>query len=404
MGSGLVEPTPASILTLQHPPAGMAAPPGYGADSERPLRVLMVTPRFFPLTGGVESHVYEVSRRLAALGAQVTVLTTDRSGQLPTHEDQNGVHVVRVRAWPAQTDYYFAPDLLRHISPGQWDIVHLQSYHTLVAPLALVGALRAKLPYVVTFHGGGHSQRLRHMLRRQQRAWLRPLLARADRLVAVAPFEIALFAAELRLPADRFALIPNGADLPRPGRPALAAEKGTLIASVGRLERYKGHQHILAALPAILKQIPDARLWIAGEGPFEPALRALAHRLGVADRVEIRAVPPDQRGRMADELSQAAIVVLLSEYETHPIAALEALSLGRPLLVADAAGLGDLARKGWAKAVPVGSSPEDVAAAVVAQLRHPLLPKSIELPSWDQCAAGLLDVYQSVAAQRQCAS
>ena len=400
----LAEAASTDVLASQPQRAGMAAAPGYGPGSERPLRVLMVTPRFFPLTGGVESHVYEVSRRIAALGAQVTVLTTDRSGRLPTNEYKDGVEVMRVRAWPAQTDFYFAPGLLGHIQPDRWDIVHLQSYHTLVAPLALAGALRAKLPYVVTFHGGGHSQRLRHGLRRQQRTMLRPLLARADRLVAVAPFEIDLFAAELRLPAERFALIPNGADLPRPSRPTLRAPDGTLIASVGRLERYKGHQHILAALPAILKQVPDARLWIAGEGPYEPALRALAHRLGVADRVEIRAVPPDQRGQMADELSQAAIVVLLSEYETHPIAALEALALGRPLLVADAAGLGDLARKGWAKAVPVGSSPDHVAAAVVGQLRHPLRPNSIELPSWDQCAAGLLDLYQTVVAERQCES
>src|SRR5689334_8730987 len=84
-------------------------------SGERPLRVLMVTPRYFPLTGGVESHVYEVSRRMAALGTAVTILTTDRTGRLPAQEIHDGVEVRRVRAWPAQADYYFAPDLLRHI-------------------------------------------------------------------------------------------------------------------------------------------------------------------------------------------------------------------------------------------------------------------------------------------------
>ena len=44
---------------------------------------------------------------------------------------------------------------------------------------------------------------------------------------------------------------------------------------------------------------------------------------------------------MAEELSQAALVVLLSEYETHPIAVLEAVALGRPALVAATSGLSE---------------------------------------------------------------
>jgi glycosyltransferase involved in cell wall biosynthesis len=384
--------------------AGLAVWPRPTTVGGQPLRLLMVTPRFFPLSGGVESHVYEVSRRLAALGAQVTVLTTDREANLPEEETLEGVRILRVRAWPARRDYYFAPGLLRHIRSGEWDIVHLQSYHTLVAPIALWGAFWARLPYVVTFHGGGHSQRLRQQMRRQQRALLRPLLTRADRLVAVAPFEIDLYGAELRLPTDRFVLVPNGSDLPPVAGPAPSAPAGTLIASVGRLERYKGHQHIIAAMPAILEQVPDARLWIAGEGSYEAELRKLALLLGVADRVEFRSVPPSERSRLASELSQAALVVLLSEYETHSIAALEALALGKPLLVADAIGLGDLARKGWARAVPPNSPPDVVASAVIDQLRQPQVAAEIDLPTWDQCAAGLLDVYEGVLKVRACVS
>src|SRR5438270_459571 len=82
--------------------------------------------------------------------------------------------------------------------------------------------------------------------------------------VAVAAFEIDHYAGRLRLPRERFVLIPNGADLPKgvPRRPREPLEP-PLIASVGRLERYKGHQHVVAALPRILEQRPDARLWIA---------------------------------------------------------------------------------------------------------------------------------------------
>ncbi len=362
------------------------------------MRLLIVTPRFFPYTGGVESHVYEVSRRLAALGTHVTVLTTDATGHLPACEQREGVEIRRVRAWPAQRDYYFAPGLLRHIQPGHWDLIHVQSYHTFVAPLAMAAARRAHLPYVVTFHGGGHSSRVRNALRRTQIALLRPLLLRAVRLVAVAPFEADRFSAELNLPKARFVVIPNGAELPpaRPNTPLPSSQPDVLIASVGRLERYKGHHRLVAALPDILRQVPNARVWIAGVGPYEDALRRLAQRLGVADRVEFRTIPAADRQAMADELSRAALVVLLSEFETHPIAALEALALGRPLLVAASPGLQELAARGWARSVPLTSSAQAVAAAVVQQVRQPLVPAGVVLPSWDQCAADLLDLYRQV--------
>jgi glycosyltransferase involved in cell wall biosynthesis len=376
--------------------------PAVGQAAQRP-RLLMVTPRFFPLTGGVESHVYEVSRRLARSGLAVTVLTTDTTGQLPARDSTQGVEIIRVPAWPARRDYYFAPALARVIRNGPWDLVHLQSYHTLVAPLAMAAARSARLPYVLTFHGGGHSSRLRHALRSAQRAGLRPLISGAARLIALAQFEVEQYSRELRLPASRFVVIPNGADLPRPPEGGPPPVPGR-IASVGRLERYKGHQRILAALPAILEQEPEARLWIAGQGPYEPELRRLAARLGVADRVEIRAIPPDQRAAMAAELSRTALVVLLSEFETHPIAALEALALGRPLLVADTTGLGELARRGWARAIPLDSPPRQVAEAVVAQLRQPLLPAGVVWRSWDDCADDLVDVYHSIMGDPLCAS
>ncbi len=359
-------------------------------------RVLMVTPRYYPLSGGVEHHVRQVAERLARLGIEVSVLTTDPSGRLRRRELLDGVTVRRVRAWPSNRDYYFAPSIYTSIRRGDWDIVHCQSYHTLVAPLAMAAAVRAGLPYVVTFHGGGSSSRLRHAARGQQLRLLRPLLARADKLVAVAGFEVDLYGKLLGVPRDRFAVIPNGADVTAVPHPDAPPPSGSLIISIGRLERYKGHQRILAAFPAVLARRPDARLWIMGEGRYEGALRKQAQDLRVADRVEIRAIPPGNRQAMADALSGAALVTLLSEYETHPIAVLEALALGRSVLVADTSGLHELAMKGLVRAIPLVSTPRQVAAAVLAQLEQPLQPKDVVLPTWDSCTHELLALYDRV--------
>jgi glycosyltransferase involved in cell wall biosynthesis len=359
------------------------------------IRILLVTPRFFPVTGGVEAHVAQVSRRYAERGAAVTVLTADPGGKYAPEDTVNGVSVCRVRAWPSDRDYYFAPGIAQVITTGGWDIVHLQSYHTLVAPIAMLAALQARIPYVVTFHGGGHSSPLRTMLRRPQLALLRPLLARAARLIATATFEIDHFGRILRLPPARFVLIPNGGDLPQT---AEVAVDPSLIIAVGRVEQYKGHQHLIAALPYVLAERPDVRVRIVGSGPYEGELRALALRLGVADRVTIAGVPLNERGAMAELVQRAALMTLLSDYETHPMAALESIALRRPVLVANNSGLRELAERGLARAVSNPRKPRETAAAILRQLRDPLIPTGIVLPTWDACTNALLELYHEIIA------
>lgn len=365
-------------------------------------RILFVTPRYFPTVGGVQTHVYQVSRRLAKVGIDVTVLTTNPGYRLAAEEVVEGIRIRRVPAWPVNGDFYFAPQIYPIIRNGSWDLIHVQSYHTLVAPLAMWAAWRSSMPYVTTFHGGGHSSQWRNSIRGMQQLMLRPFLARADKLVAISDFEIPLLSRRLRLPENQFTLIPNGADLPNLnlGEGESVPVENGLIVSIGRLEQYKGHQRAIAALPKILEQRPDAHLWIAGKGPYESKLWELAHQIGVADRVDIHAIPASDRQRMARELSKAALVVLFSEFETHPIAVLEAVSLGRPVLVTDTSGLSELAQKGLGRAIPLKSTPSQIAEAIVDQLQQPQKQIQINLPTWDECAEGLLSLYSNIVARR----
>jgi glycosyltransferase involved in cell wall biosynthesis len=353
--------------------------------------------------GGIETHTYEVGRRLARSGVDVTVLTTDPGGRLPETQEIEGVRIKRVRAWPSQKDYYFAPAVGGVITEGQWDLIHCQGCHTFVPPIAMLAANRARIPYVVTFHTGGHSSRIRNALRGVQWTFVGPLLARAQRWIGVSQYEVDFFRKRLHLPLERCTVIPNGSDLPQLSAPVVV-EPG-LIVSVGRLERYKGHQRVIAALPKVREQCSQAHLLILGSGPYAPELRRLATQLGMSEHVEIRSIPPSDRQSMAQTLAQASLVVLLSEAESHPVAVMEALLLGRPVLVADTSGLRELAQRQLVRAIPLKSNPTEVAAAILDELRRPLSRADIQLPTWDDCAAELLTLYQSVITREAlCAS
>ncbi len=365
------------------------------------LRILQVTARVFPYLGGIETHVWEVSRRLAAGGADVTVLTTDPSKKLAREERVDGVHIIRVPAYPAHRDYYYAPGVYRALrkgGSGHWDIVHVQGCHTLVAPLAMIAARRAGLPYLLTFHSGGHSSDWRESIRGAQWRMQRQLYAYAQRLIGVSRFEAEHFRTLLRLPTGLFTVVPNGGNLPRVDHSASpVSHEFPHIVSVGRLERYKGHHRVIAAMPLLLARYPRATLRIIGAGPYEGDLRRLVHRLGLENHVEIGVIAPEDRGGMAAALGSADLVTLLSDYESQGIAVVEAIALGRPVLVTATTGLLEFAEQGLAAAIPPTSETPEVAGAIADQLDHPHIPAPVDLPTWDTCAEMLRGLYLQTA-------
>ena len=306
----------------------------------RPWRVLMVCARYLPDMGGIETHVHETARRLSESGSfDVTVLATDRSRRLPKREVLDGITVLRVPAWPRNRDFYLAPGIASTVGqPGRWDLVHCQGIHTPVPLLAMLAARRAGIPYMVTFHTGGHSARHRNAMRSLQWRLAGVLLRRAASLVAVSRFEADSLSAQARLRGKPVSVIRNGGTLPPP--PAGTAAVPGRIVSSGRLERYKGHHKVIEALPHVIRDVPDAHLLVLGSGPYEARLRELARGLGVLDRVTITHLPPADREGMASTLAESSVVAALSDYEAHPVAVMEALSAGRPVVGYDIAGHG----------------------------------------------------------------
>lgn len=366
------------------------------------FRVLQVSARFPPDVGGVETHVAEVAPRLLGLGFDVRVLTTDRAASRASSATVDGVPVTRVPAYPRGRDYYLAPALVREIRKSRADLIHLQGYHTLVAPLTMATAAWAGIPYVVSFHSGGHPSALRQRLRGAQRTVLRPGLRRAARLIPVSRFELELFRRSLALSESRFRLVRNGATLPVPR--SLRESGGARVVCVGRLERYKGQRRLVAAWPHLVRRVPDARLRILGVGPEAVPLADLIAGLGMQDRIEIGSIPAGDRQAMADAVGAANLACLLSDYEAHPVSVMEALAVGTPTLVSRTSGLTELVDDGLALGLAPDASAEAIADAISAALADPPSIDLGRLPTWDTCAEQLRDVYREVLEGVPCGS
>ena len=355
----------------------------------------MVTSRYPPHLGGIETHVSEVAPRMAARGMAVTVLTTDVSGRLAPCERHGGLTVRRFAAHPRRSDLYASPALARELTTGGYDLVHVQGVHTLLPPMALAAAQRAGIPTVVTFHTGGHSSPLRTAVRDTQWRAMRGLLRRANARVAVCAFEVELFSRRLGVAPEMIRLIRNGADALPVDEGAPEASGSPLVCSIGRLERYKGHHRLIAAMPALLELAPHAHLAVVGRGGYGPHLRRLAARLGVEHAVTFTAYDATRRGALGALVASSDVVALLSDYEAHPVALMEALALGRRVVVASTSGLTELATAGLATAVSPHAPPAVLAAALAEVAARPPAPAPA-LPTWDDCVDELLEVYAEI--------
>jgi glycosyltransferase involved in cell wall biosynthesis/GT2 family glycosyltransferase len=357
--------------------------------ASKPVRVASVSAHYLPHMGGIETHVREVATRLNGSGLDFTILTTRAAESAPS-ERVDGIPVHRHGLLMRSTDWCLAPGVFWETLRGDWDVVHIQGVHTFTAPMAMLAALIRRRPYVVTFHTGGHSSEMRGRIRTAQWTVLGPLLRRATELIAVCEYEIDVFSKQLKISPDRFTLIRNGAELPpRPEAPAPVPEGTFVVVSIARLERYKGHHLVIEAVAELVKR-RSAQLFIVGQGPYEDELRSLVKQRGLEDVVTFTHFSQDRRGELAALIARADVMTLMSEYEAHPVAVMEALGLGRPVVVAATSGLVELARYGWVTSTPIDASPVAVADAYLDAATRGC--PAVALPTWDQCAARLDEV------------
>jgi glycosyltransferase involved in cell wall biosynthesis len=146
----------------------------------------------------------------------------------------------------------------------------------------------------------------------------------------------------------------------------VTAPKGTTLLFFGLIRQYKGLDVLIRALPDVVREVPEARLVVAGD-PLEPVepLRDLAASLGVADRIDwqLGYVPGD---RIPALMASATVVVLpYRRIEASGVLA-DAVGHGRPAVVSDVGSIGEIVRRFDAgEAVP----PEDPAALAAACVR-----------------------------------
>ncbi len=250
------------------------------------------------------------------------------------------------------------------------DLVHTHLYRDAVygRPLARLAGVRA---VVSTLHNS-------YVWRSRSQLFLDRLTSIfADRIAAVSE-AVKNFAIEREhIPAGKLITLHNGIEterflLPPEERRAVREELGLkpeelAVGTMGELTEQKNHFCLLEAVPAVLERRPEARFFIAGGGELEGALRARRDEMGLADRVRFLGYRED----IPRLLAALDIFVLPSLWEGLPVALIEAMAAGVPIVATDVDGNVEVFGRGEAGlAVPPGD-PEKLAGGILALADDP---------------------------------
>lgn len=338
-----------------------------------------------PPAGGMAMQTSQLSDLLMAEGAHVCVVQTNR----PYRPTWIG-HVPMVRA---------AGRLVAHVA-SLWrlacrsDVIHVMansgwSWHLFAAPAVWIASWR-RVPVVVNYRGGEAES---FLMRRA--AIVRLTMNRASALVVPSGFLLDVF--------DRYGMaalvVPNVVDLDQ-FRPGEVRSGPPRILVARAFEAIYDIETAVRAFAILLTSQPEATMTIAGTGPTEGAVRALASELHVAHA--IRFPGRLSRAEIASELRKSTVSLNPSLVDNTPNSVLEALASGVPVVSTNVGGVTHIVRHGESALLVEAGDASAMALAMLRLSQEPGLAarlaraglREIDRYAWKNVAPLLADVYR----------
>jgi glycosyltransferase involved in cell wall biosynthesis len=355
------------------------------------MKVIHVTPRYYPHIGGIETHVREICRRLSMKNIDLSVITTDPSGLLANEEYVDGVRVKRFKAFAPHDSFYFCPQIYFFLKKEVCEIVHIHGYHVLSSFFAALAKRNDQiLIFTPHYHGVGHTF-VRNILLQLYKPIGAKIFEKSDQIICVSEYEKNLIKSNFNIPETKLVVIPNGVDLDefKDIEPIPGSHKTLLY--VGRLEEYKGVDQIIRALPLL----NDYHLEIIGKGYYKNELIKIAKNLGVNERISW--FEEVSRKELLRHYASADVFLMLSRHEAYGITVAEALAAGTPCIVATGSALEEFVDgKGCLGILPPITAQNlvhTINSLINTSIKKRLKNDALPILDWDEVAERTMDIY-----------
>lgn len=313
------------------------------------MKILLVTPYFYPKIGGVERHTYNIAKGLIRAGHNVHVVTTKSDPSYPTNETINGIYVTRL---PISFTISMTPinlgwlkelrKLIREFDP---DIIEAHAPVPGLADLAYFARQGRK--YVIKYHAGdmkkGKSWLIDSLLAAYQNTFLKYIFLHADAIMAVYPNYVEKLINHQRT----VHFIPPGVDT-KLFKPKVT-KKIYDVLYVGRIEHasdWKGVDVLLESIAKSKKKHKKINVALVGTGDAIDHFKSLTAKLGIADNVSFLGSVHGEDLVKIYNSSRVLVLPSLTEAESFGNVLIEAMACRVPVIGSNVGGIPNVITEG----------------------------------------------------------
>jgi alpha-1,3-mannosyltransferase len=306
------------------------------------MKIVHVTPGFYPTMGGIQKYVEDLCFNLIRLGHQSDVITYERhtitGKKLKKHENYNGINIFRIPSFGPRI-YPMAPGVLKIIK--DYDIVHIHGIGFFCDILSLTKAFHGKRLIISTHGGIFHTNRFSLAKKLYFSVWCRLMMKNFDGIIAVSMNDEKLF----NRISKNVVFIPNGVEMGTYSKIRRKPEKNMLL-FIGRLSPNKRIDLLVELVYLLKKEMPDVKLVVAGSEwrNEKNKLDALVAEKKLGNNVIFTGEISESEKLIL--LSKAEFFVSASEYEGFGISVIEAMAAGLPVVANDIESFRNVIRNG----------------------------------------------------------
>ena len=387
------------------------------------MKIVMLSPYFYPHTGGTEKYVRDLSTALIQEGHEVTVITNNlpKSKNAPAHETlPEGTRVIRLDAIDM---FSYLPT-----SFGQFNLKMLEGFdivHCHVPAFSFLRSVAGKIkqPLIVTYHcdvtisekyfGVPVPPWAVPIFEGINNMYARTLLAKADvvynttntyaetspvmKHIAHKVFPIGIFSKSIDDIQKKLSLTPDKKD-----------PKQLLF--LGRLAGNKGCDYLVKAMPRVLEKFPDTKLVICGDGEEKAHILDLVTQYNIGKSITFLGTATFDKLVELYYTSIAYIFPSINRLEAFGIVQLEAMANYTAVVSSDIPGPNAVMEVGKSGLLVPKQDPEALAQAIIQILSDPEKAKAMgkrgrELVetkyNWKTIVAQIAGVYQEALAKKK---
>jgi glycosyltransferase involved in cell wall biosynthesis len=330
-----------------------------------PTRRLIMQLTWSLVAGGSEMYAYTIAANLDAARYSSFMCALDQGGPLEPDIESSRIPYLIMNRRPG-LELSLMWRLYRLFKKHRPAVVHTHHFNQLF--YSALGARLAGARIVHTEHS------VEYLKSRRFRIALRLLSILCDRVIAIGNDGRRALESQAGIPARKLMVMRAGVNLSAfrisrsEARRALdIPDSQPVVAIVARLFPEKNHKLLLAAFKDVTRRISGARLLIVGEGVEQEAIADEISRLGLAGSVDLMGVRRD----VARILAASDLFVLSSDREGLPIAVLEAMAAGKPVVATAVGDLPAIVRDGETGFLVPAHDPARLADAIVSLLSRP---------------------------------